>query len=308
MKTYVVTGAARGLGLSIAEQLAKQPETSVVLAVRNLRAGQALAQRLGARVTAKEIDMSSTASVLRFIENWSSPLAGLINNAGVQIIDATRTVKPEGHEQTLAVNHLNALRLTLGLMPSLIGGRVLFIGSGTHHPRNRTATMFGFRGARFESIKKCAEGLHSSNKIKQLGLDRYATSKFLNIVTTVELARRFNKSQTAFYCLDPGLMAGTGLARTAPAMIRFTWDHVLPIVARMLPDTSTPARSGAAAAWLMTTEPESLINGGIYSYDRQISHRCWDLVFDPDIGRRVLDESLDLMGIDHKVLTSLQAS
>ena len=302
MKTYIVTGAARGLGFSIAQHLARQPETSVVLAVRDLQAGRAAAQAIGSNVTAKDIDLDSTASVVRFVESWSTPLAGLVNNAGLQIVDATRRIEPEGYEQTFAVNHLNALRLTLGLWPQLEGARVLFIGSGTHNPNNRTATIFGFRGALFESIKNCSEGLNTSDDIKQLGLDRYATSKFLNMVSTVELARRVKESRTAFYCLDPGLMAGTGLARTAAAAIRFAWDHALPLIATLLPDTSTPIRSGAAGAWLMTDTTGSLKNGAIYSYDRQLSRRCWDMVFDPNTGRRVLNESLDLLGINHDIL------
>jgi NAD(P)-dependent dehydrogenase (short-subunit alcohol dehydrogenase family) len=302
MQTYIVTGASRGLGLSIAKHLAQQPDTSVVLAVRDVQALQGKARDIGPHVTVQEIDMSSTASVRRFIENWSTPLTGLVNNAGIQMVDGTHTVEPEGYEQTFAVNHLNALRLTLGLFPYLQGARVLFIGSGTHNPNNWTAAMFGFRGALFESITKCADGLNTSRQIMQLGMDRYATSKFLNMVTTVELSRRVSEYRTAFYCLDPGLMAGTGLVRTAPSVVRFAWVHILPLIARHLPDTSTPLQSGAAAVWLMTTGGESLKHGGIYSFDKQLSRRCWDKVFDIDIGRRVLDESLDLMGISRDVL------
>jgi NAD(P)-dependent dehydrogenase (short-subunit alcohol dehydrogenase family) len=296
MKIYIVTGAARGLGLSIAQNLSKKPDNQVVLAVRDLEAGRIQAREMGPRVSARQIDMSSSESVDRFINDWSAPLAGIVNNAGIQIVDATRTVEPEGWEMTFAVNHLNALRLTMGLLPHLQQARVLFIGSGTHNPKNLTAGIFGFRGALFESIRKCADGLGTSSDPKQLGLDRYATSKFLNAVTTVELARRIHESRTAFYCLDPGLMAGTGLARTAPPAIRFAWNHVLPIVAKALPDTSTPSRSGAAAAWLMTAQSDCLKNGGVYSYDKKLSTRCWEKVFDPDIGSRVLEESLELIG------------
>lgn len=305
MKTYIVTGAVRGLGLSIAQHLSKNPNTSVVLAVRDLQAGAIQAREMGPRVSVREIDMSSSASVDRFIKDWSTPLAGLINNAGIQIVDTSRFVEPEGWEMTFAVNHLNALRLTVGLLPHLEKARVLFIGSGTHNPENLTARIFGFRGALFESIAKCADGLGTSTDPKQLGLDRYATSKFLNAVTTVELARRICEGRTAFYCIDPGLMAGTGLARTAPPLIQFAWNHVLPVIAKALPDTSTPDRSGAAAAWLMTAKNDQLKNGGVYSYDKKLSPRCWEKVFDPDIGSRVLDESLDLMGFQRNVLKSI---
>lgn len=261
-----------------------------------------LAREMGPHVSVREIDMSSTESVDRFIRDWSLPIAGIVNNAGIQIVDKTRRVEPEGWEMTFAVNHLNALRLTIGLMPCLQESRVLFIGSGTHNPDNLTARIFGFRGALFESIVKCADGLGTSDDPKQSGLDRYATSKFLNAVCTVELSRRVDENRAAFYCLDPGLMAGTGLARTAPPIIQFAWNNVLPMVAKALPDTSTPSRSGAAAAWLMTAQSDYLKNGGVYSYDKKLSTRCWDKVFDPDIGSRVLDESLELIGVQSDLI------
>lgn len=47
MKTYIITGATRGLGLSIAEYLYNEPETKVVIAVRNLKKGKEVAKSLG---------------------------------------------------------------------------------------------------------------------------------------------------------------------------------------------------------------------------------------------------------------------
>jgi NAD(P)-dependent dehydrogenase (short-subunit alcohol dehydrogenase family) len=305
MKTYIVTGATRGLGFAIAEHLAQSPDAEVVLAVRDVKRGAVVASQTGANIAVQELDMGSSRSVERFLAHWKKPVAGLVNNAGVQIVDSTRLTDEHGYEETFAVNHLYALMLTVGLLRHLNGGRVLFIGSGTHNPKNRAATLFGFRGAQYETIKQCAEGLNSSAKIDQLGKDRYATSKFLNMVSTVELARRINPHQTLFYCLDPGLMPGTGLARTAPSHLRFAWTHILPIFARILPDSSTSERSGQAGAWLMTADPSLLNNGGIYSYEKKPSTRIWEKVADPDVGRRVLDESLELLGLDREMLNRI---
>ncbi len=301
-KTYIVTGGSGGLGYSIAKELAKSDASEVVLAVRDIKRGAVVAAQIGDNVAVKEIDMSSSASVENFLNDWKKPIAGLINNAGVQIVNATRHTEEGGHEETFAVNHLYALKLTIGLLGHLRGGRVLFIGSGTHNPKNWTATIFGFRGARYETIRKCAEGLNSSPKIDQLGMDRYATSKFLNMVATVELARRISPNKTTFYCLDPGMMPGTGLARTAPAHLQFAWKNILPIISRIMPDSSTPSRSGQAGAWLMTADISLLDNGGIYSYDRKPSARVWEKVFSPEIGCSVIDESIELLGLDHTIL------
>ena len=297
MNTFIVTGGNRGLGFEIARHLAADSESRVVIAVRNLERGRDAADRIGSNVEPLALDLASRDSVDRFIANWTGPIAGLVNNAGVQFADTTRHTD-DGIEETFAVNHLNALRLTLGLESALQGGRVMFIGSGTHNPRHPTAAPFGFRGERFKSVANCAEGLDSSSKTAQLGRDRYATTKFMNMASTLELARRYDPDKILFVCLDPGLMPGTDLARTAPAFLKFGWYYVLPILARVLPDSSTPERSGAAAAELLTTDRADLKPGGIYTYDCVLSRRVIDRVFSEEIGRRIVDDSIEMIRND----------
>ena len=294
MQTFIVTGGNRGLGFAIAKHLAADADARIVLAVRDPAQGQDAAEAIGRNVSVCELDLARTDSVDRFVSAWQGPVAGLVNNAGTQFAEATHRT-PEGIEETFAVNHLNALRLTLGLEKALQGGRVMFIGSGTHNPNHPTAAPFGFRGEQFESIANCADGLGSSDRIGQLGKDRYATTKFLNMVATVELARRYDPQQILFLCLDPGLMPGTDLARTVPAFLRFGWYYVLPIIARLFPDSSTPEKSGRAAAQLLFADRSRLEHGGIYSYDCKLSSRVRDRVFDPAIGRSVIDDSLAMI-------------
>jgi NAD(P)-dependent dehydrogenase (short-subunit alcohol dehydrogenase family) len=296
LKTYIVTGANRGLGLAIARSLASGTDHRVVLAVRDLEKGREVARSLGARVEATRLDCSSLAEVRRFAETWGDPVAGLVNNAGVQNVGPIRR-SAEGFEETIAVNHLAAVQLTLGLLDRLRGGRVLFIGSGTHNPENRTATMFGFRGARFSSVAALARGEMDAPSDRQRGMDRYATSKLLVTVAAMELARRIPPERTAFFTLDPGMMAGTGLARTAPALARLAWAKLLPALARFLPDTSTPVRSGATAAWLLTDPGVASRSGEVFSFDRLPSSRVWDRARDLELGRRVLDETLALLDL-----------
>jgi NAD(P)-dependent dehydrogenase (short-subunit alcohol dehydrogenase family) len=294
MKNYLVTGATQGLGLEIAKALAKDANNKVLLAVRDLDRGKRAAADIGNNAEAMLLDLSNLDDVARFIKGWNEPLSGLINNAGVQITNETR-MTANNFEETTAVNHLAAFALMQGLLQYLNGGRVLLIGSGTHNPNNRTATIFGFRGPRFTSVKALAKGGMEANSSRQIGMDRYATSKFLNMVTTVEFARRYPQDQTAFICLDPGLMPGTGLARSAPAIVRFMWSTMLRWVAPLLPDTSTPRKSGEAAAWIMTTDEKNIRSGEIYDYNRQPSKRVWHQVYDQTLGKRVYDETLLLL-------------
>lgn len=295
MPTTIVTGATQGLGLAIAQALAALPGQRVVLAVRDTARGDAVARRLGSAAEVRRLDCASLADVRRFVAEWDGPLDGLVNNAGLQQVAGTRH-SADGWEETVAVNHLAATGLTVGLLPRLAGGRVLFIGSGTHNPDNRTATVFGFRGARFTSVAALARGESDAASDRQRGLDRYATSKLLNTVTAMELARRIPPERTAFFTLDPGLMAGTGLARTAPPPVRLLWSTVLRWVSPLLPDTSTPERSAAAATWLLTDPAVVARSGEVFDYQRKPSSRVWPPARDPELGRRALDETLDVLG------------
>lgn len=52
---------------------------------------------LGAEAVA--LDLSSLADVDRFVATWRGALAGLVNNAGLQITNATRFTQ-DGYEET----------------------------------------------------------------------------------------------------------------------------------------------------------------------------------------------------------------
>lgn len=294
MQTWIITGGNRGLGLQIARALAAEPDSDVVLAVRDRARGEAAAARIGPNVRVLELDLAERASVERFIERWNGPIAGLVNNAGIQIGNATRFTA-DGLEITFAVNHLHALRLSLGLRPQLAGGRLLFIGSGTHNPKHPTASRFGFVGERFGSIAECTAGIEAGDDYTQLGKDRYATSKFLSLVSAVELARRIPRDEILIACLDPGLMPGTNLASTAPWWMRFGWHYVLPLAVPLLPDASTTSRSGRAVAALLRLDADRFAHGRIYNYRLEPSRYAIDRVFDPEVGRRVIDDSLALL-------------
>jgi NAD(P)-dependent dehydrogenase (short-subunit alcohol dehydrogenase family) len=155
--TIILTGATRGLGLAMAQGLAREPGISLILAVRDLRAGEDVARNLGPAVRVLELDMESPTSIAAFARSMTGPIRALVNNAGGQFHGAAQFT-PDGIERTLALNHLGPLRLITALSDRLGGGTVLTIGSGTHNPEDRLARMFGFRGGRFSSIEALARG------------------------------------------------------------------------------------------------------------------------------------------------------
>jgi NAD(P)-dependent dehydrogenase (short-subunit alcohol dehydrogenase family) len=66
VKTFLVTGATQGLGLAIAKALAADPSHRVVLGVRDVARGDAVARSLGAGAEVRRIDCASLADVRRF--------------------------------------------------------------------------------------------------------------------------------------------------------------------------------------------------------------------------------------------------
>jgi len=292
MPTIMITGATRGLGLAITRALHATDDADLILAVRDVEAGNRLAAQLGPKVTVVALDVSSRRSIQALVSSWDRPLHALVNNAGLQFT-GPNTFSADGTEMTLAVNHLGPLELTLGLLPWLKDGRVMGIGSGTHNPQNPMARAFGFRGGHFTSIEQLARGENERRGNRQRGMDLYATSKLLAMASMVEMARHHR--QPTFLTLDPGLMPGTGLLRTAPLAAQLAWKSLLRWLVPVLPDASTPGRSAKAArSLLLEFDPAP---GEIYAFDGRPSHRVWSLVRDREFGRRVLAESLQFLGL-----------
>ena len=138
-KTFLVTGANKGIGLEIAHQLAKTG-AHVFLGARDAARGQAAADKLGGGVEFLKLDVSDAASIERAAETLASKteaLDGLINNAG--ILDDERgasvlNTDPGLIRRTLETNTFGPLHLTQKLAPLLAkatdGGRVVNLSSG----------------------------------------------------------------------------------------------------------------------------------------------------------------------------------
>ncbi|WP_439610237.1 SDR family NAD(P)-dependent oxidoreductase [Reyranella sp.] len=256
---HLVTGATSGIGLELVRLLLADPASQVVVGAR--RPGHAAALRAVAdesRLDILPLDLCSLASTVAFADAVAMRLAGrrlasLAANAGIQSIGARR-LTVDGWEETLQANWLAHAILIDRLLPCLEpGAPVAFTASGTHDPASATARLFGFRGGLYRGIDRVARGeLDRDASETQQAMDRYATSKLVAILHVYARARGMPAGGPRWFAYDPGLMPGTGLARERSALERWAWSTVLPMAARLMPGASTPRRSAATYARLLT--------------------------------------------------------
>lgn len=273
MKTYLITGATSGLGRQVALRLARLGGHRLVLPARDAgRAGQLQAELLAAGaadVAFPALDLSSLASVASFVEQFqrdnSYLLDGVLLNAGRQ--SASQLVDTiDGVASTFAVNHLAHHLLLKGLLNRLsVDATVGWTASGTHDPKETSAKLSGFRGARYTSAAQVAQGDYGNASGEQASRDAYATSKMCNIVSSRAFGLGGARTQT-FFSFDPGLMPGTGLAREQGAAMRWIWSNVLPKLSGLLPGTSSTERSSAVLTDLLMGKLHGSHNGAYFNY------------------------------------------
>ncbi|KAH7137385.1 putative short chain dehydrogenase/ reductase [Dactylonectria estremocensis] len=142
--TYIVTGANVGLGFEAAKHLVALGAVKVIMAVRNVTAGEAakikIEEATGIANVAEVwvLDLASYDSVKAFAKKSAAELDridALIENAGVAM---PGTTLPEGHLAPFTVNVLSTLLLAALMLPKLsesaekfgIMPRIAFVTSG----------------------------------------------------------------------------------------------------------------------------------------------------------------------------------
>lgn len=135
MKTALVTGANKGIGLEVARELVGKG-FEVFVGARNAGAGRKAAEEIGAKFL--EIDVSKDESVIaaaRALAKAIEHLDVLVNNAGI-IVDGDESVLKNTDamlRETFETNTLGPLRVTRAFVPLLQRGsapRVINVSSG----------------------------------------------------------------------------------------------------------------------------------------------------------------------------------
>jgi NAD(P)-dependent dehydrogenase (short-subunit alcohol dehydrogenase family) len=290
---YVITGPTSGIGYRTALELAKHG--TVVLVGRDrgrLGEVQQTIERAGQHAVPVVGDLSDLASVRRAaaeIIALDLPLAGLVNNAGIMEMRATRNA--QGWDTAFATNHLGPFVLTEALMPELPdGATVVFVCSGVEDPERRPAAIAGFRGGRYISAEASARGEWQPGGSALPGGDAYATSKQCNLATVLAFARETPRLR--FNAVEPGFSPATSLSRDANVFLRVLGKYVLSPLAPFIKYWSTPARASKVITNALLNEPGG--TGGYYD-ERGQPMLGSALVRDPEFQDRVVAETRALL-------------
>ncbi len=133
-KVAIVTGAARGLGAHISQQLHAQGAQVVLADVRD-EEGVALAKSLGERAHYVHLDVSSEsewAQALAEARQRFGPVTILVNNAGIYRTRATVEQSVEEYLQIIRINQLGTflgMRTCFAQMRDAGGGSIVNIAS-----------------------------------------------------------------------------------------------------------------------------------------------------------------------------------
>ena len=134
-KTAIITGSNSGIGLGIAESLAKAGADVVINSFSDRPEDHALAAKLatdfGVRARYIAADMSKGADCRALIEK-AGACDILVNNAGIQHVAPLETFPPEKWDAILAINLSSAFHTTAVALPMMRKagwGRVVNIAS-----------------------------------------------------------------------------------------------------------------------------------------------------------------------------------
>lgn len=208
-KTAIVTGSNTGLGFECSRQLLDLGLSKLILAVRSeVKGEEAKKALLTGRSSDKlptievwKLDLSSYDSIIAFAERAKKleRLDITIHNAGL-LKKTFEKNNSTGHEETIQVNYLALVLLTLLLLPIIKEknspeqpGRLVLVSSDT-------AAWTPFKEKNSDPLLLAMDKPESFNS-----QDRYATSKLLCQLFLTELSKRVPPSVAIINAPNPGL-------------------------------------------------------------------------------------------------------
>jgi retinol dehydrogenase-12 len=215
-------------------------------------------------------DMAQIRAAAEAFRQTYDRLDVLVNNAGVYL--PKRAVSPQGLEMTFAINHIGYFLMTHELLPLLVsteGSRVVSVTSAAHFYGSLDMEDLQFERRAF------------------IGQRVYGTSKLLNVLFTVELARRLEGSDTTANCVHPGLVR-SGFGKDEPGLMNGLMTLISPFI--------MSSKMGARGSIHLATSPNVADVSGVYFSGRR---RGWvsPTARDSEAAKRLWDASEVLCGL-----------
>jgi len=313
----IVTGASSGVGLWTTKALIDQGWT-VVMACRDGAKAQRALVELGLGRPAEAIilplDLSDLESVKAFVEMFrglNRPLTALVINAAVyKPLLKEPEWSAQGYELSMATNHLGHFLLARLLLEDLKASpagdkRLITLGTVTANSKELGGKIPIPAPADLGDLSGFAKGFKApitmaSGKKFKPG-KAYKDSKLCNMITSLELHRRFHDSTgISFSSLYPGCVADTPLFRNSlPAFQKiFPWfqknitgGYVSQALAgeRVAQVVADPAFRSSGAHWSWGNRQKK--DG------KQFEQELSDKASDPATALRVWDLSSELVGL-----------
>ncbi|MEZ6187902.1 MAG: SDR family NAD(P)-dependent oxidoreductase [Planctomycetota bacterium] len=242
-RRYLVTGANSGLGFATTQALLALGAT-VYLGCRSLERGRAALERLppsDGTPELVELDVADLEGVRAFGTGWTTPLDGLIHNAGV-LPDARELV--DGNERTLATHVLGPWLLTELLRPVLERAprraRVVWVSSGGMYTTGLSLDDVDWTERPYDGVKA------------------YAQTKRMQVVLAELFAARWGSEGPAVHAMHPGWAATPGVERSLPGFYR-----------RLAGRLRTPAQGADTIVWLAAADAPATCSGELW-FDREV--------------------------------------
>ncbi|KAK7866945.1 hypothetical protein R5R35_014720 [Gryllus longicercus] len=277
-KTVLVTGANSGIGKETAKEMARRG-ARVLMACRNQEtAEKARAEVLatageGASVEVVPLDLSSLESVracAKRVLQSERRLDVLVHNAGYANTFA-RKLSADGHELTMATNHLGPFLLThllIDLLKRSKPARVVVVASEL------------YRLARLDPATPL--------RPRALPAYLYYVSKLANVHFTLELARRLEGSGVTANCLHPG-MIDSGIWRNVP----FPLNLPVKLIAKGF--FKTPEQGAQTSIFCAVSEELEGVSGKYYLDCKE--HGLSAAASDAAVAKKLWEKSEELVGL-----------